>query len=648
MKNLSRVVFIVIVLLVVTFLGYNRVLASSLGNALWAKTPTTAPNQSYFLGSTTDVSGNVYAVGYITGNGEYNFGSGVTVSGPYDGVGLGHNALIVKYASDGTPQWAKSATAAVQSSDFNNVGLDQDGNIYVTGFLTQDDEFSFGNGVTVSGNAGATANALIIKYNSSGLAQWAKSTTVAPSGSSFLGSWVDPSNNVYTAGYIKGNAQYNFGNSVTVTGNLALNENALIVKYNSSGVPQWAKSTTTAPNKSTFETVKGDLSGNIYVAGFIKGSGTYNFADSVTVSGNNTGNNAAIFKYSSDGSTQWAKSTTTAPGASDINSIAVDTVGNSIAVGYIAGNGTFNFGNSVTVAGNSTGQNALVLKYDSSGNAQWAKSVESAPAGEFTEFNDVVYSSTCGIYAVGYNGALGQYDFGNGVSVTSPNEFSNNLIIVEYDTDGLPLWAKTTSAAPDFTTSFYQDVTADGSENIYVAGGIETTDAYTFGTDPVVTVNGGDAGLNAVLVKYSSAATTTCPAGTSSHPEFINLPGDSRPINLDEGGIISDPLYTLEVKPSGKGIAQVDFFVDDNLICTDKTADANGVYSCDWDTTKYHSDIKIVTTYLNGKKITLTRTVEVKSATDQLTILPKTGKDIFQPISINSSILSFFDSIVNR
>ena len=115
----------------------------------------------------------------------------------------------------------------------------------------------------------------------------------------------------------------------------------------------------------------------------------------------------------------------------------------------------------------------------------------------------------------------------------------------------------------------------------------------------------------------------------ASSNNFTTLPGDTRPVNLDEGGVISDPVYTLEVKPSGKGILKVEFFVDDNLVCTDTSADAKGVYACDWDTTKYHSNVRIVTSYLNGSKITLTRNVAVKAASDQISILPKTGQDRF-------------------
>ncbi len=604
---------------VVFFIKIIPALAAA-GDASWAKVATTAPSASYFLGSTTDTSGNIYAVGYITGNGEYNFGNGITVNGAVAGF---QNALIIKYNPEGVAQWASSTTVAPNTSSFNNVGLDLAGNVYVTGYIANNGEYNFGNGVTATGNCGTSSNALLIKYNSDGLAQWARTTVTAPKGSSFLGSWVDPSNNIYAAGYIYGNGQYNFGNSVTVTGNKALENNALIIKYNSDGLAQWAYSTTTAPAKSIFETIKGDLSGNIYVAGYIIGTGSFNFGNSVTISGGNASFNGAIFKYNSSGQAQWAKTATTAPGASDFNSMVVDTVGNSFLAGYLTGTGSYDFGSGVTVSGNSTGQNAMVIKYDSSGNAQWAKSTVTAPAGEGSEFNDVVYSSACGLFAVGWATGNGEYNFGSGATTTGASEFTNP-IIVEYNSEGSPLWAKSTSVAPEMTNSYFQDATADASENIYVAGGIETTDQYSFGG---VTVNGGSAGQNSILVKYAGDTTTTCPAGTSSHPEFINLPGDSRPVNLDEGGVITDSLYTLEVRPGGKGIVQVEFYVDENLICTDTSADSSGVYSCVWDTTKYHSSVKIIAYYLNGRKITLTRNVEVKASTDEIAVLPKTGAD---------------------
>jgi hypothetical protein len=68
----------------------------------------------------------------------------------------------------------------------------------------------------------------------------AKSIESGSNYSSFCGSSVDSEGSVYAAGFIQGSSIFNFGNSITVAGKSDY-ENILIVKYNSSGVAQWAR-----------------------------------------------------------------------------------------------------------------------------------------------------------------------------------------------------------------------------------------------------------------------------------------------------------------------------------------------------------------------------------------------------------------------
>ncbi len=433
-------------------------------------------------------------------------------------------------------------------------------------------------------------------------------------------------------GVIKNNGQYDFGNGVTVSGNYASNGyNAVIVKYNSAGLAQWANSTTTAPHESKFNNVVLDSSGNILATGGIKNNGQYDFGNSVTVSGNYaTGYNSVILKYNSAGVAQWAESTTTAPAASEFNDLTLDNSSNIYAVGYINGNGEYNFGNGVTVSGNSAVQNTAVVKFNSAGVAQWAKSTVSAPADSLSELQDVVLNPSGGIYTVGSNGINGEFDFGNSVTANGASE-AGNVLIISYNAEGTSQWAKSTPTAPQFEVSIFYGVTVSCSGSIYAVGQIDNTDPYSFGSAEA-TVSGANAGNNAVIVQYVGDAPDSCPISSpsfSSASTFENLPGDDRPVNLDEGGVVTEPVYTIEVKPSGRGIVKVEFYIDDNLICTDQEPDSQGVYSCDWDTTEYHSAVRIIAYYNNGRTITLTRNVEVQSAMDQVSVLPETGADQF-------------------
>lgn len=112
-------------------------------------------------------------------------------------------------------------------------------------------------------------------------------------------------------------------------------------------------------------------------------------------------------------------------------------------------------------------------------------------------------------------------------------------------------------------------------------------------------------------------ATVTYPS-----PVFANLPGDSRPININEGQIIISNPFIIQVHPTDpSGIEKVEFYIDDTLVCTATEPDANGVYSCSWDTSKYHSNVKVIAYDTIGNQTILARTTTV------VTELPQTGEN---------------------
>ena len=57
------------------------------------------------------------------------------------------------------------------------------------------------------------------------------------------------------------------------------------MKYNSSGVAQWAQTVTAGSRSSDFNSVSVASDGSVYAAGYISGTGTYNFGNSVTATG---------------------------------------------------------------------------------------------------------------------------------------------------------------------------------------------------------------------------------------------------------------------------------------------------------------------------------------------------------------------------
>jgi len=186
-------------------------------------------------GICTDASGNMYMVGEY--NDSITFGSTVLRSSIYK------SAFLVKYNASGAILWAKRFTGTNSGITAAKVRCDNAGNLYVAGTF-----FGIAKYDTVSttiGVAGGTTDIFISKINASnGALVWLKSVG-STNGNDVVNSIaVDGSNNLYMAGQYSGTCS--FGNGVTITSvvhpTMGSSLDCYTVKFNSSGVAQWAKS----------------------------------------------------------------------------------------------------------------------------------------------------------------------------------------------------------------------------------------------------------------------------------------------------------------------------------------------------------------------------------------------------------------------
>lgn len=138
---------------------------------------------------------------------------------------------------------------------------------------------------------------------------------------------------------------------------------------------------------------------------------------------------------------------------------------------------------------------------------------------------------------------------------------------------------------------------------------------------------------------YAYAGTTNTTTGGEvwraaipdiTDPIFGDLPGLDAPINITEGQTITTNPYTIQVMPTDRrGIAKVEFKIDDVLVCTDTEADDNGVYTCDWDTATYHSAVAVTAFDAAGNTSVITRNATVSLPVILPVILPETGVGSF-------------------
>jgi hypothetical protein len=440
-------------------------------------------------------------------------------------------------------EWARGTTQAAGDTWFGAVMLDPAGNLFAAGVI-RTAEADFGNGVTARDPKPDSWNTLLVKYDASGKAQWAKTVGPGATDSAFNRAATDAAGNMYCVGYI-GRGTFDFGNGVTVVGRAAYTThgytfdtnadprkgNIVVVKYDPSGNAQWAR-TVVANDSSTYIDVAVDSGGGIYCVGNMD-KGSFDFGDGVVLSaGPDTEGSGVLVKYDSSGRVLWARTVSTKATPKwhvYFFSVDTDSVGNVYIVGGL-GNQAFDFGNGVTVKGDFAEGHAFLAKYDPAGNAQWAR----LSTFGASEFSSVVVDASGSVYTAGFITSNLPVQFGSGVSLRVPGSGQQmyNMLLVKYDANGGAQWARSVEKAS--CNSLPNVVRTDAAGNVYVAGIIERDGAFDFGNDvtvkgPYFGYSGNAYGANAVLVKYNEGGTAQWAltvTASSSNTHFFDLTFD--------------------------------------------------------------------------------------------------------------------------
>jgi uncharacterized delta-60 repeat protein len=265
---------------------YVTIKYDSNGNQVWEARWTSNNGTDIARALAVDSAGNVYVTGYST---------------TADFVTIDYTTI--KYNSSGSLQWAVQYNGPGNGQDdATALAVDTSGNVYVTGS-------SYGG--AVSGNDYAT-----VKYNSSGVQQWVSRYTFSGAGGdAAVALALESSGDVIVTGTSAGSGS---GNDIAT------------VKYNSSGVQQWATRYNGAGNgNDSAKALALDAFGNIYVAGSATGSAS--------------GSDYATLKYrSSSGVQVWVATHSSSGAATDnANAVGVDLAGNVYVTGAATGSTSF-------------------------------------------------------------------------------------------------------------------------------------------------------------------------------------------------------------------------------------------------------------------------------------------------------------------
>lgn len=461
------------------------------GNAVWTAGVTVAPSTSNFNGVATDSAGNVYVAGQQNGTGSYTYGNKTI-------AGLGSpNVVLVKYDANGVIQWAKTTSGGTNINFFSSVAVDSAGNVFAAGVQSVTLTYTYGS-QTATGACNTGYNAVIVKYDSAGNALWARSSgtagvpSTAPGALGFSAVATDSAGNAYAVGGF-GTGTYVFGGQST-TSPSSVGGNAFIVKYDAAGNVIWARSTGAATGASGFNAVATDNLGYVYAAGRQNGNGSNTYDTQTAAASYAGGSNALLVKYDSLGNVQWVKSTFAGSDASTFYGVTTDGDRNIYAAGFQTGTGIFDY-SGANVNGTNPGANALLVKYNSLGQAQWAKSTYTAPGPSL--FNAVSTDQFGYVYAAGVQSGNGTYAY-DAQTATGNYAGGNNVLLVKYTQSGSAGWARTTDAG--LNVSQFSGITADTSGRLYAVGYQTNNTPYQYGTKSITTPFAS--GVGALLVAY--------------------------------------------------------------------------------------------------------------------------------------------------
>ena len=229
------------------------------GNTVWLRGSHSAVTNVYGssgLDLSIGTNGHVAVTGYFN-EPIQNFGSiALTKSASYD---YNCNMFILEYDAQGNALWAKNAGSVYENlTRGQSTVVDAAGNVYVTGYFSND--ISFDN-IAISTISGSSQ--YLVKFSATGQAQWAKTVFTETCGMIPYSLDQDAAGNIYLAGFTQ-------CPSLVFQNNLVLNmlgEGGLyVVKFNPAGNALWAKRSGST-NINNFANIDVVSANEIYVSG---------------------------------------------------------------------------------------------------------------------------------------------------------------------------------------------------------------------------------------------------------------------------------------------------------------------------------------------------------------------------------------------
>ncbi|HAS40411.1 MAG TPA: hypothetical protein DCS93_08030 [Microscillaceae bacterium] len=232
-------------------------------------------------------------------------------------------------------------------------------------------------------------------------------------------------------------------------------------------------------------------------------------------------NDVFVAKYTSAGQYVWAFGIGDNK-ANTVNDMAIDASGNIYITGVYSSNALdFDPGAGTATPGFTGIGNAYLAKYNSNGDFQWVKTIQSNLE---SEINALVLDASANIYVAGYFEGT-NVDFDPGAGTANLNSTGKDIFLAKYDTNGDYQWANVLSGT---STERVRDIAVDKNNQLLITGFFNGTLAFDPGVGAATFTASG---VDVFYAKYDNTGAylwaKQIEGGVTTIPESIAIDGNN-------------------------------------------------------------------------------------------------------------------------